>query len=823
MKSNSMHSAPSTIASEADDNRLVELVDEFLVALDAGEDVSLESVILENPDLREPLQRYLTSALELHQTGRASLSTEDPDRSLTNLPGFQINRELGRGGMGVVYEATQVSTQRKVALKTLPMTSMLDPKQRARFRNEIQAAQALSHPNIVAVHSVHCDHSSHFYCMELIDGQSLDHAIAELIERYHRHAGDAVACDEEPHETQTQLCFHVNRSHLTSAHVNASVGLMVDACQAIHHAHQLGIVHRDLKPSNLMLDASGHVRVTDFGLARIHENSDLTQTGDAIGTLRYMSPEQASGKTHLVDYRTDIYSLGATLYELISLHPAHDQDSHLQLRDQVLHDRPVSLRRRNPAVTSDLEAVINKAMAGKREDRYESAEAFANDLRRVLMAKPTLAKHPGVYSRLSKQMDRHRGWVITAFAFFAFAASISTTAALLILHEKRLTEAAAESSATSLAESQRVVDVFGAMVDQGLEDLPGSEPLRQKLLNELMQYYASFVSHGKGDPRLQRNLAAATLRLAVLEDRMGRVNEAETHYLDASALFEALTSELSDSDVLADAALCQHNLGTWFAKTQRTRRAVQALERSITLYESFASSAAKKSTTDDRGWLQRGRFQAVMNLALCQADLGDRAVAIERLRGMHEALQQGTPADRSRSERRHMTALCQNNLAWLLIDVDLGEAETLLVDSVEAYEELGEHASTPNRFNEDLAACLSNLATVRGRQNDFDDACSLSNRAVTLLEQLTQHDAYARNAWLELAVAQSSLGHFHQQQGRNTDAVQWYLRSRDLMLRLRDRFPDSERLQSCLAGVRVRLQGLENATDWTVATAGDPG
>src|SRR5262245_7041443 len=229
--------------------------------------------------------------------------------------------------MGVVYEAVQISLVRRVALKVLPFSATVYERQIARFKNEAQAAAQVNHPHIVPVFAIGQDHGIHFFPMQLIGGQSL----CELVNQWRDAAGSRAAVKspavkspavkspavkspavKSPASTWSQTAETLERLKLIST-------MAIQAAEALHAAHEIGVVHRDVKPSNLLLDEKGKLWITDFGVARCKSDSNLTETGSVVGTLRYMSPEQAQGQPALVDHRTDVYSIGVTLYELVTL------------------------------------------------------------------------------------------------------------------------------------------------------------------------------------------------------------------------------------------------------------------------------------------------------------------------------------------------------------------------------------------------------------------------------------------------------------------------------------------------------------------------
>jgi tetratricopeptide (TPR) repeat protein len=391
--------------------------------------------------------------------------TEPDPRELGD---FRILREVGKGGMGVVYEAEQLSLGRRVALKVLPFAATLDPRQLQRFKNEAQAAAGLHHTNIVPVHFVGCERGVHFYAMQFIDGRTLAGVIAELRRLAGRDQGGpeaspvlSVAAEAlvrgqtipEPHpandqgptiaepkprrtdfksvppgtsagETSVKAATSLGRSLRSPAYFQSVARLGVQAAAALEHAHQLGVIHRDIKPGNLLLDGRGNLWVTDFGLAHCQSQAGLTMTGDLVGTLRYMSPEQALAKRGVVDHRTDIYSLGATLYELLTLEPAFAGSDREELLRQIAFEEPKAPRRLNKAIPADLETIVLKALAKNPAERYGTALELADDLRRFLEHKPIQARRPTLVQRLRKWVRRHRAAVWSGAVVLLVAALV---------------------------------------------------------------------------------------------------------------------------------------------------------------------------------------------------------------------------------------------------------------------------------------------------------------------------------------------------------------------------------------------------------------
>jgi WD40 repeat protein/serine/threonine protein kinase len=396
--------------------------------------------------------------------GNRNMTSGGDDRESSRTIGeFTVIREIGRGGMGVVYEATQASLNRRVALKTLPISGRMDQRQIQRFQNEARAAAQLQHPNIVPVFSIGMDAGVHFYAMQFIPGYDLAH--------YIRHAKTILASPRAPRSGDTprlaaattaqvfqptpwmlQQSSDVAEGSTLSVPLADFIDMMADqkssvadrsmfesilqigiqAAEALHYAHQVGIVHRDIKPSNLMLDHEGKLWVTDFGLAQIQGAGALTMTGEVIGTLRYMSPEQPLGQRVLVDQRTDIYSLGVTLYELLTFKKAFGGETPKEIIRQVCFDEPVSIRRLSPRVPEDLETIVLKAMAKNPADRYQSARELADDLERFRADQPINARRPTLVQQGRRWIRRHTALATAAAAGIVILLLTSLTATGMI-------------------------------------------------------------------------------------------------------------------------------------------------------------------------------------------------------------------------------------------------------------------------------------------------------------------------------------------------------------------------------------------------------
>lgn len=374
-----------------------------------------------------------------------------------HISGFDMLEGLGEGGMGAVFQAYDRRYKRTVAIKIIHRKHQANPQIKLRFENEIFALKRLSHANIVRVHESGEKDEVLYYSMDYVDGLNLelliraaqqavnqrrntatamtphqaadstlppDPASAPLIRKgsssgNHKSAEGAI---EYPSEDFIRFCTQRSRTENHKA-TKDIVQIGIDVANAMQHAHDAGVIHRDLKPNNLLLDKNGRIWVADFGLAQAQDATPLTMTGHVHGTLKYMSPEQLLGGQVSIDRCTDMYSLGATLYELLCLEPVREGNNSQEIRNKVAFGEPVSLRRRNPAIPRDLETIIHKAISHRPRDRYQTMQELSDDLRRFQRHEPILAKPAGPLKRLSLWVEREQ----------KLAASLAASAALLIV------------------------------------------------------------------------------------------------------------------------------------------------------------------------------------------------------------------------------------------------------------------------------------------------------------------------------------------------------------------------------------------------------
>jgi hypothetical protein len=376
------------------ESAFAELVATLSDQLQTDEPIDLDALCATYPHWDGRLRRLVPGLKSIGRPHRqAELTRAAGDRpnvwaasAIGSLSDFQIIREIGRGGMGVVYEALQLSLNRPVALKVLPSLPLADPSRLRRFQAEAVVAAALNHPHIVPVHAVGAESGTHFFAMQLIE-------------------------QDKEFECRTRK---------PDAREVAELGRQ--AAEALSYAHAHEVIHRDIKPTNLLVDRTGWLRIADFGLALRPESLETTASGLMVGTLRYMSPEQIGGGRKRIDHRVDIYSLGTTLYEWLAGRPAFESDDRFELLERIARTQPAPLRKIDATIPRELETIVHKAMAKLPGDRYATAAELAADLARFINNEPIVARRPGVFQRAAKWPSRRKKLASSAVLLLVAAA-----------------------------------------------------------------------------------------------------------------------------------------------------------------------------------------------------------------------------------------------------------------------------------------------------------------------------------------------------------------------------------------------------------------
>lgn len=497
--------------------------------------------------LREELEHFLASAVT--PTGEFVSSDSDmhKDSQAPVVGGsrFRPIRSLARGGLGEVFVAQDQELDREVALKEIQLRHAHQLEARRRFVLEAEITGKLEHPSIVPIYGLGAYPDGRpYYAMRLIRGTSMQDVLGKAA------------------SSLREASFQFELRKLLRS--------FVAVCQAMQYAHARGIIHRDIKPDNIMLGDYGETLLVDWGLAKnlrqaspVAESTDVqpirltrsgsagdmeTQLGRTLGTPQFMSPEQAEGRLDELGPATDIYSLGATLYSILTGRPPFAAESLASLLLRVVAGQFPPPRDVNPNVAKPLEAICLRSMALQPEARYSSALALADDVERWLADEPVSAYPESFVERSWRWIRRHRSWAIAGTLSMVTVAIVATVAAVQINHARNQSERHRLEAVRRLHEARDAVDTWLTGTSDVLENLPGVQRVRQRLLEQALARYTQFTAEVSDDEDIELERARSLLRLGDVHKLLGRPTEAERAYRDAHATL----SKLRDSEKLLD-------------------------------------------------------------------------------------------------------------------------------------------------------------------------------------------------------------------------------------------------------------------------------
>ncbi len=761
------------------------LAEEFVSRHRSGERPPLAEYTERHPALADRIRRLFPTLLLL-EGFQGGGSDNTPQAEATNpqaplvshappqrLGDFTILREVGRGGMGVVYEAMQETLGRRVALKVLRPHPLRDPVSLERFRREARTAARLHHTNIVSVFGAGEQDGTLFIAMQFIDGAGLDAVLAD-----HRRRGtaeppaltrstappgltvaggssDVIAADTaETTFTVSQVEAPATglRSgpHQGSNYFRQVARLGAQVADALAHAHGLGVVHRDVKPANVLVDGQGAAWVTDFGLAKAEGVDDLTSPGFVVGTLRYMAPERFDGTTGPAG---DIYGLGATLYELLTLRPAFSETARHLLVDRILKEEPARPRRLDPRIPRDLETIVLKAMAKEPARRYATAAALADDLRRFLDGRPVAARPIGALGQTWRWARRHPavaglacallltltaglgvslyfGWMAQENYEQAEARRLQVEVALQVVTQAELKAKAAaeqalqaeskakdaaskaEQSAERALQAKRTTDAINAFFRK--EILAAARPEekgRDVTLLEALDRGVEKVGTYFGE----FPLVEADVRLSLGETyrALGEFDRAAAQLQLAADIREELLG-LEDADTLEalnDLALVYHQRGAMAEAIVATRKVLEGFERTL------GSVHEKTQTT-------RGNLATMLQ---ARGELDEAGKLMRRIYELRRQTLGPTHAD---------TLLMLNNLATLQLDQrKLDDAEASLNELLTAVT-----SAYPDEHPRVLTA-RNNLANLYHMRGKYKAAAEMMRKTLAVQERVLGPDS----------------------------------------------------------------------------------
>jgi serine/threonine protein kinase/Tfp pilus assembly protein PilF len=810
------------------DERVTRAVEEYLAAWETGQRPNRQEFLSRHADIADALADcldgldFIRSAAPDLREPTGPYTPSDAGRPEGALGDFRIVREIGRGGMGVVYEAEQISLGRRVALKVLPFASTLDSKQLQRFKNEAQAAAHLHHTNIVPVYATGCERGVHYYAMQFIEGQTLASIIADLRAQAKRSqkptdawstAGEKAAAapvaeqaapqppvvdswataaggvaelpaHSAPSQTGGVAGISTEPSTKDARFFQSVAKLGIQAAEALEHAHELGVIHRDIKPANLLIESSPltpqgrgvggeglRLWVTDFGLAHCQNQVGLTITGDLMGTLRYMSPEQALAKRIPIDHRTDIYSLGVTLYELLTLEPVFSGRDRQELLQQIAFEEPRPPRRRNKSIPAELETIVLKSIEKNPAERYATAQELADDLRRFLEDRPIQAKRPSIVQRARKWSRRHKA-VVNAVTVTLVAALSAGTVLLwranaetqVALHQAQAARDAADLQSDQARSA--VDDMYSEVAERWLQHVPHMQELERKFLDKALQYYKQFSLEEGTEPAIRLRVATAYERMGNIQFKLGQPKEAEKNLRTAVDLLERLSEDYPDEAkyrwILGG---CASNLALATAEKGATSEAEQPLRRSIAIMEQVVKETPI--------------IEYRVSLGSSYHTLGDWLMAQGRRREAEEAFQharaireKGVAEYPDEGELRVKLAATYHDLSNVLkMQGNVGGAEQALKNGLDQLSQAKPHTySEPNLLDVQGKLCysLGRLLRDSGRVNE---AGAVFRVGLAIWERLASGwAATPANQW-SLAGTLEELGQVLTQTGHADQAV----------------------------------------------------
>ncbi len=756
---------------------------EYLRAEAAGQPPDREQFLQEHSTIAEELQRFLADRDEVARLAAplreaaTPLSSESPADFPAVFGAYELLEEVGRGGMGVVYRARQPALNRVVALKMIAPEACGGPGARARFRTEAQAAARLQHPNVVQIFEVGEQQGRPFLVLEYVGGGS--------------------------------LARRLEGAPLASS---AAARMVETLAHAVHTAHLCGVIHRDLKPANVLLTPNGIPKVADFGLAKQMDGDSggQTETGAILGTPSYMAPEQAEGGRRPSGPATDVYALGALLYELLTGRPPFRGVTRLDTLHQVVRDEPVPPRRLQPGVPRDLETVCLKCLQKEPRKRYDSALSLAEDLRRFGAGEPVLAR-PAGWVEVAWRWCRRRPAqaILGASLLLALAAGGS----LVVWQWRRAEdnfrvaeglrqEAEAREKVTeglrqeAVAHEAEVEDSFFMAHDavkdflkqagqEGFLDGSVREPQRRALLSKAQLYYRKFLERRGRDATLRRELAEVSAGLADVTRQIGSPAEALADYRHALGLFEELAHEDPDSVPLRiQRAILYDHVSAVLDRLGQPREGLDALEHARGLLEevlrkepdNLAAKAELANVHHNMGMIHRGSIR-----------LDDALAAFAHARAMQRGLFRHHPEE---PDYQAKLANTLNNIGVTLMRQGR-PAESLkpLRNAVGHREQLALRFPEKASLQNALAETLCNLADSLRETGALPESVEAIGKALVVLERLARANPSVTAYRLQLGLGHANAGLTQMAAGDAEKALASFEQARKVFAQLAQEYP----------------------------------
>ncbi len=793
--------------ARAPDADFDELVFAALERLEASGDTGLSEFCAEHPAQATEIRRRVGTLV-----GAGLLQSErvrDRPR-LERLGEFQIQEQLGQGGMGVVYRAVQVGLGREVAVKVVRPEHLYFPGARERFRREVETVAQLQHPGIVSVYSVGEENGVPYFAMELVRGESLDALLTRL---QGRSAAQLDGKDLDPSAGRGGYLF-------AGTWEEACLRVLRQVCEALEFAHQNGVLHRDIKPSNIMLSTEGASRalLLDFGLATGRGSTKLTRTSSQLGSLRYMAPEALRSSAEALAATTDVYGLGVTLYEMLSLRRAFDGESDAAVMLAVEQGDFPALRRVNPAISWETQTICATAMERDPKRRYQRAADLGRDIANALEHRPIEARRAGVVLRLRRWAQRRPAMATAVTLGLVGVIALPTTVAWQQHRAAKRLAVERDRARESFASAMKAIDTMLSRVgDVDLRFVPAMEPLRRRLLEDAVTLVQRVVERGQGDQSSlgQVELARAHSRLGNLLRNLGRNTEAVGSLRQSVEAWSALTAngqlDPTQQQEVWRARTLLAEVTRMSGDLNGARDALAALEGELRpLATSDAVSAANRIAYVECAILLGAIFDS----------LGDESNAVTFMeRGTQVADQLLSENPDSLDALRAAANAWNEHGARVMVRAAQQterntQAEAALERAVDLQRRVVEHPGCEPKDRSELIDSLINLGGVPNRGQDFAAARVFYDEARELSAKLVAEFPNTPAYKLQLATAYNQIGNVLDKQraagqARMQDVADAYSSTVDWLTQVVDAAPDEPIYRARLSTALYNLSGQE--------------